>query len=222
MKRKIITTADGSKTIHFPEWNESYHSKHGAIQEARHVYIQSGFAFWYNENSIKTISIFEVGFGTGLNAMLSYLYGREKLVHINYHSLEKYPIEKSTLNELNYQDYFSEHAEIFNKFHSSPWDLQVEIDSNFSLTKIKSDLKTFQSQPLFDLIYFDAFGPRVQPELWEKCILQQMYNALKPNGVWVTYSCKGQVRRDLQDVGFKVEKIPGPPGKREMLRAVKI
>jgi len=222
LERKIITTSDGSKTIHFPEWNESYHSKHGALQEAKHVYIQSGLEHRVNSNLPKSIKILEIGFGTGLNAMLSILFAGQNDIKIYYYTIEKYPLENSVLNDLNYAELFSSKSTTFKKLHQTEWEKEVEIQPNFILKKVKTDLKNFQPEPVFDLIYFDAFGPRVQPELWEKTILQNMYNALRPNGVWVTYSCKGSVRRDLIDIGFNVEKIPGPPGKREMLRAVKL
>jgi tRNA U34 5-methylaminomethyl-2-thiouridine-forming methyltransferase MnmC len=221
MKSQIITTADGSKTIHFPEWNESYHSKHGAFQEANHVYIKSGLAFCLSQNSGKTINILETGFGTGLNTMLSLIFSRENNVNVNYYSIEKYPLEKSTIEDLNYAEFFRNDISLFQKLHQLEWDKLIEVTPNFKLKKIKTDLKTFRSGPVFDLIFFDAFGPRVQPDLWEKQVLKSMYDALNDSGIWVTYSCKGQVKRDLQDLGFQVEKIQGPPGKREMLRAIK-
>jgi tRNA U34 5-methylaminomethyl-2-thiouridine-forming methyltransferase MnmC len=221
LQKKIITTSDGSKTIHFPEWNESYHSKHGALQEARHVYILSGLEYRYNNDLAKSLNILEIGFGTGLNAMLSFLFTKKNDIKIDYHSIEKYPLDISIINELNYKDLFTVDVSFFQKLHQAEWEKEVEIHSNFILKKVKTDLKAFQSEPFFDLIYFDAFGPRVQPELWSKDILQHMFEAIKPKGVWVTYSCKGQVKRDLQEIGFQVEKIPGPPGKREMLRAIK-
>ena len=222
MEKQIITTADGSKTIHFPEWNESYHSKHGALQEALHVYIKSGLVYRSQDQLTKTLSILEIGFGTGLNTMLSLLFAKENHLKINYHSLEKYPLEKSTLRELDYVALFSSESHVFQNLHEVEWEKEQEITPFFNLKKIKADLIEFQSLTRFDLIFFDAFGPRVQPELWAKPILQNTYNILNPGGVWVTYSCKGQVKRDLQDIGFQVKKIPGPPGKREMLRAVKV
>ena len=222
MKKQIITTADGSKTIHFPEWNESYHSKHGALQEAQHVYIQSGLVHRVQKDIPETLNLLEIGFGTGLNAMLSLLFAQENQLKINYHSLEKFPLEKTTLNELSYAELFSSESSLFERLHAVEWEKQIEITPLFSLKKINTDLRVFQTDSKYDLIYFDAFGPRVQPELWVKPILQNMYDMLNTNGVWVTYSCKGSVRRDLLDIGFQVEKIPGPPGKREMLRAIKI
>jgi tRNA U34 5-methylaminomethyl-2-thiouridine-forming methyltransferase MnmC len=222
VKKQIITTADGSKTIHFPEWNESYHSKHGALQEAQHVYIQSGLVHRVQKDIPETLNLLEIGFGTGLNAMLSLLFAQENQLKINYHSLEKFPLEKTTLNELSYAELFSSESSLFERLHAVEWEKQIEITPLFSLKKINTDLRVFQTDSKYDLIYFDAFGPRVQPELWVKPILQNMYDMLNTNGVWVTYSCKGSVRRDLLDIGFQVEKIPGPPGKREMLRAIKI
>lgn len=222
MKQKIITTADGSKTIYFPIWNESYHSRHGALQEANYVYIQSGLAYRCEYDFPSPLNLLEVGLGTGLNAILSLLFAKEQDIKIRYHSLEKFPLDNRVLNQLNYTELFSSSKDLFEVLHQSEWEKEIKMNSHFSLKKMNADLKNFYSEQVYDLIYFDAFGPRVQPELWEKPILQSMYDALKPQGVWVTYSCKGSVRRDLQNIGFHVDKIPGPPGKREMLRATKI
>jgi tRNA U34 5-methylaminomethyl-2-thiouridine-forming methyltransferase MnmC len=221
LKTQLITTKDGSKTIHFPEWNESYHSKHGAITEALHVYIKSGLRYRLSANPDKKhISILEMGFGTGLNAYLTYNYGQEQDLQISYTCIEKYPLSEHVVEELNYAD--GKNPELFKKLHAASWEEFVSISDNFKLKKHNIDLDIYQSEDKFDVIYFDAFGPRVQPNLWNKIILENMYNHLNPNGVWVTYCCKGSVRRDLKDIGFQVEKIPGPPGKREMLRATKV
>lgn len=222
MKKQIITTSDGTKTIHFPEWKESYHSKHGALQEAKHVYIKSGLAFCLENMQSNSVKILEVGFGTGLNAILSIIFAEKYNTIINYTCVEKYPLEEEIVENLDYSAVFPDQATEFGRIHSCDWEEFENITSNFKLKKLQADLKTFKSNAEFDVIFFDAFGPRVQPELWSKPILQNMYSALKQGGIWVTYSCKGQVRRDLIEVGYKVEKIPGPPGKREMLRAIKV
>ena len=204
-----------------PEWNETYHSKHGAIQEAKHVYIQAGLDFWLKSNKTKILNILEIGFGTGLNALLSSIYANKNQIKFNYHSIEKYPISQQVIDEFNYPEILMVNRKELNILHSVEWEKSIDIHEFFKLKKLKADLRTFESNIQFDVIFFDAFGPRVQPELWEKSVLQKCYNMMNENAVWVTYSCKGQVKRDLQDIGFFVETIPGPPGKREMLRAVK-
>lgn len=225
MKRKIIITSDGSTTIHLPEWDEQYHSKHGAIQEAIHVFIESGFYFFLEKNKIEEASILEIGFGTGLNAFLTSLEAVEKKLVIDYFGVEAYPVEIEEIKQLNYVDEvetpISNKKALFNKIHSIEWEKKTKINSNFSLTKQQLFFKEINEVDKFDIVYFDAFGARVQPELWTEEIFEKMYKALKKNGVLVTYSSKGSVRRAMQTVGFEVEKIPGPPGKREMLRAVK-
>ena len=219
MKQEIITTADGSKTIYLPEWNETYHSKHGAVQEAKHVYIEAGLKYCHNLTNKKSLNILEIGFGTGLNAFLSAIYAKRNKIKLNYHAIEKYPLSTQLVNSVNYAQELEIDNLMFNKMHNMAWEKLIEIHNCFSLKKIEVDLHLFESQENFDVVFFDAFGPRVQPELWAKQILEKLYNMMTKNGVLVTYSCKGSVRRDLQSIGFKVVKIPGPPGKREMLRA---
>lgn len=225
MKRKIITTADGSKTIHIEDWNEQYHSKHGALQEASHVFIKQGLEFYksgFLEKSSDIIHILEIGFGTGLNSILTLMKAQEWGLTIDYTGVEAYPIEPSELQELHYKDIVGEQAyTFFQEMHQSAWDVKSEINSNFNLTKQEKFFKDINDDAAFHLIYFDAFGARVQPELWTEEIFKIMYKALSLNGVLVTYSAKGSVRRAMQTVGFKVERLPGPPGKREMLRAIK-
>lgn len=219
MKRQILTTKDGSKTIHFPEWNESYHSQHGAITEALHVYIKSGLDYRIKLEPLKSLSVLEMGFGTGLNAYLTYKYARENGLSINYSSIEKYPMPDEEVSLLNYAE--ESDTSVFEQLHTVPWDEFISIAEHFQLKKLQMDIDSFKTDEKFDVIFYDAFGPRVQPHLWNMSILETMYSVLNPNGVWVTYSCKGSVRRALTDLGFYVEKIPGPPGKREMLRAIK-
>jgi tRNA U34 5-methylaminomethyl-2-thiouridine-forming methyltransferase MnmC len=232
LKRSIITTADGSKTIQIEEWNEQYHSIHGAIQEAKHVYIKSGLLFCIEsllDNSRESfeesqkISILEIGFGTGLNAFLTLLKAEELKQNIKYSGVEAYPILPEELQQLNYIEQLSakhlQHA--FEILHQSPWEKEIKVTSYFQLFKQQKQFQDVQEENTYDLIYFDAFGPRVQPELWTEHIFKIMYKALKPNGVLVTYSVNGSARRAMLSVGFLVEKIPGPPGKREMLRARK-
>lgn len=219
MKREIIKTLDGSTTIHLEEWNESYHSKHGAIQEAKHVFIKNGLSLFDN----KPVSLLEIGFGTGLNAFITFLESQQKKQSIDYVGVEAYPVSAEEVLGMNYVEELeaSEFYNIFEKMHKSEWDKRVEICDQFSLTKRKQFFDKIDDIEKFDLIYFDAFGYRVQPELWSTEIFQKMYNSLKPNGVLVTYAARGVVKRSMISVGFTVEKLAGPPGKREMFRATK-
>ncbi|MFC7358405.1 tRNA (5-methylaminomethyl-2-thiouridine)(34)-methyltransferase MnmD [Jejudonia soesokkakensis] len=224
MKREFLTTGDGSVTIHLPDWNEQYHSKHGAINEALHVFIEAGIRYFMAENSntlLQPMSILEVGFGTGLNAFLSCIFSEKNSIAINYTGVEAYPIIASEIKNLNYATQLDASKALFEKLHTIEWEVPSEITTNFTLTKQQKFFNDISDENRFQLIFFDAFGARVQPELWTKAIFQKMYFALQPRGVLVTYAAKGSVRRAMQAVGFKVERLPGPPGKREMLRAVK-
>lgn len=219
MKREIIKTLDGSTTIHLEEWNESYHSKHGAIQEAKHVFIKNGLSLFENN----PVSILEIGFGTGLNAFITFLESEQKTQQIDYVGVEAYPVNADEVMAMNYVVELEalEFENIFQKMHKCEWNEKTEISSQFSLTKRKQFFDEIDDLEIFDLIYFDAFGYRVQPELWSTEIFQKMYNSLKPNGVLVTYAARGVVKRSMISVGFTVEKLAGPPGKREMFRAFK-
>jgi tRNA U34 5-methylaminomethyl-2-thiouridine-forming methyltransferase MnmC len=218
VKREIIKTLDGSTTIRLPEWDECYHSKHGAIQEAKHVFIKNGLSLFENP-----VTILEIGFGTGLNAFITFLESVRKEQIIDYVGVEAYPVEGDEILEMNYAEELDalEFHKIFEKMHKEKWGERLEISSRFSLTKRKQFFHEINDFEIFDLIYFDAFGYRVQPELWSTEIFQKMYNSLKPGGVLVTYAARGVVKRSMIAVGFTVEKLAGPPGKREMFRAVK-
>lgn len=225
MKREIFITQDGSSTIRIPEWDEQYHSKHGAIQEAEHVFIQSGLAHYTTHfTPTDAISILEIGFGTGLNALLTALHNMESNILIEYTGLEAYPVEEKEWRQLNYAEVIPNKlaSKIYTDLNAAKWESFQKILPNFLLRKKQLYFQEFDELNQYNLIYFDAFGARVQPELWEESIFKNMYNSLKNNGVLVTYSAKGSVRRAMLKVGFEVEKIPGPPGKREMLRATKI
>ncbi|MCP9198366.1 tRNA (5-methylaminomethyl-2-thiouridine)(34)-methyltransferase MnmD [Gramella sp. GC03-9] len=223
MERKIIQTADGSVTIHLPEWNEQYHSKHGAVQEARHVFLKMGLHKLVDDRSIEKIDILEIGFGTGLNAFLTFLEAEKLKLKIDYTGVEAFPVKLEEIERLNYPEVVSasEKDWVFNAMHQQEWEKKGDVSEAFQLTKQKKDFKEIRDEAAYDLIYFDAFGARVQPELWTEEIFSLMYRALRSNGILVTYAAKGSVRRAMQANGFQVEKLPGPPGKREMLRAVK-
>jgi len=225
MKREIITTADGSKTIHIPEWNEQYHSKHGAIQEARHVFLEMALQYYvdHNNKNSKTIHILEMGFGTGLNALLTFFKAQSLDVRISYTGAEAFPVSPKEVNAMKYADQLS-HSDsqiIYNALHGAPWEKTIAISDDFTLTKQKQNFEEIAAVDTYDIVYFDAFGPRVQPELWTEAIFTKMYEALKSGGVLTTYCAQGAARRAMQAAGFTVERLPGPPGKREMLRASK-
>jgi tRNA U34 5-methylaminomethyl-2-thiouridine-forming methyltransferase MnmC len=219
MKRVVVHTADGSTSIHLSDWNESYHSKHGAIQEAQHVFIKNGLDLFQDQN----LSILEIGFGTGLNAFITLLESPKRQLTIQYTGVEAYPITLPEVQAMNYvtEMHAQDQAHVFDEMHSCAWEQEVAISPTFSICKREQRIQDIQDIQQFDLIYFDAFGYRVQPELWSDEIFQSMYTALKPNGVLVTYAATGAVRRSMLAAGFTVEKLAGPPGKREMLRATK-
>ncbi len=219
MEREIIQTLDGSTTIHLKEWDECYHSKHGAIQEAQHVFIKNGLSLFENQS----VSILEIGFGTGLNAFITFLEAKKLNQTIDYVGVEAYPVSAAEVLAMNYVAELNagNEIQIFEKMHESNWDEKMLLNLDFELTKRKQFFDQIEDVEKFDLIYFDAFGYRVQPELWSTAIFQKMYDALKPKGKLVTYAARGVVKRSMIEVGFTVEKLAGPPGKREMFRASK-
>ncbi len=221
MKRTLLKTGDGSYTLHISEWDEQYHSKHGAIAEALHVFIKEGLYYWLSENSKTEISIMEIGFGTGLNAFLTFLESKKNKLKVNYTGVEAYPLILEEIKTLNYTSLLKASEEIFLQLHTSPWEEKTVISENFNLTKQQKFFSEITAENTFELIYFDAFGIRVQPELWTEEIFQKMHNALKPKGALVTYAANGNARRAMQAVGFNVERLAGPPGKKEMLRGTK-
>lgn len=218
MKRTIKKTSDGSTTIFLPELDENYHSDHGAIQEALHVFIEHGLKTFPVNQPLK---IFEMGFGTGLNAGLT---ATESNQSINYFGIEAYPVEDELLKELNYSEQYPKLSnELFKKIHTVSWNNLEIVSEKFKLNKIHEKIEEYgMPQDYFDLIYFDAFGPRAQGEMWDIQIIEKMYDGLKTGGKLVTYCARGQFKRDLKSLGFKVEALPGPPGKREMTRAIKL
>jgi len=216
MKREILITSDGSSTIHLPDWDEQYHSKNGSINETYHVFIESGL----KQVTTNKVSILEIGFGTGLNCFITYLEAKKP---IHYVGVEAYPVTAEEVDKMNFISVLDQEKErdVFNKMHAVSWGEKHEISDTFSLTKRKQFFEDIEDKDVFNLIYFDAFGARVQPQLWTVEIFRKMFEALQENGILVTYSAKGSVRRAMQEVGFVVERLPGPPGKREMLRATK-
>lgn len=220
MKRELVKTADGSTTIYIPEWNEHYHSSHGALQEAQHVFIKHGL----NPKTEDYLTIFEMGFGTGLNALLTYFASEKRNQYIHYIGLEAFPPTTEEIDAMNYTSFTSDPdaEDVFQKMHRHDWNAAREISEHFVLEKINQSIQQLELKPeSIDLCFYDAFGPRVQPELWSKEIFEKIFSWMSVDGVLVTYCAKGQVKRDLKAAGFEVEALPGPPGKREMTRAVK-
>lgn len=243
MEPKLIITADGSHSLYIEGLNEHYHSIHGAIQESKHVFINAGLK--QKLSSLKVLpfgkiepfndgthssqlNILEIGLGTGLNALLTFNETNQSAVNINYTALEAFPINISLASELNYVDllnselYNLQLASVFKQIHNSEWEKEILLSENFTINKIKNTLQHVAFNNTYDLIYFDAFGPPVQHEMWTEEMFAKIYNVTKPEGVLVTYCAKGEVKRILKRVGFIVESLPGPPGKREMVRAKKI
>jgi len=219
LKREIIITSDGSTSINLPELNEQYHSKKGAIQEAYHVFIRMGLDLFSDK-----VAVLEIGFGTGLNAYITFLESERRNLIVEYTGVEAYPVIQEEISGLNYVSQLDaeEYRQAFVDFHSTEWETKQAISDKFSLTKRKQFFNDIIDDNTHDLIYYDAFGSRVQPELWGEGIFAIMYKALKKDGVLVTYAAKGSARRAMEAVGFTVERLAGPPGKREMLRARKI
>ena len=215
---KLVLTSDGSHTIYVPELDEHYHSIHGAVQESDFIFIKNGF----NASRANPVHIFEVGFGTGLNALLTAANSLKNNREVFYTSIEKYPLANSVINTLNHHLYSGSDKTIFDKIHSAVWNEMSDICINFHFTKISSDIITYSLTGNYDLIYFDAFGPDKQPEMWSRDVFERLSAVTNRGGILVTYSAKGEVKRCLRSVGFQVSLLPGPPGKRHMIRAIKI
>ncbi|MFW5804724.1 MAG: tRNA (5-methylaminomethyl-2-thiouridine)(34)-methyltransferase MnmD [bacterium] len=217
MERHIKISGDGSSTVFVPGIGEYYHSLHGAIPESLHVFIKEGYRL-IKKNEFK---VFEMGFGTGLNTLLTWIECKRTGKKVFYETIDLYPLDIQEITNLNYTELLPGTAEFFLKIHESPWGKKISLDNYFDLLKKKIDLLDHKSENEFDLVYFDAFSPKVQPGLWKEEVLKKIFELLTPGGIMTTYCVKGDVRRTLLHLGFKVEKIPGPPGKMEMLRAVK-
>lgn len=220
--RNLYESSDGSKTLYWEEYDETYHSIHGAKTESEHVFIQSGLNYYLNTSNTKQLSVFEMGFGTGLNTILSYLFSIKNNLHIQYETLEAFPLQKHEYECLDYSSLLKINKQIVYNFHECKWNQPNTICPNFKFTKWNTTIQEFTTNNKFDVIFYDAFAPSSQPELWTKEIFQFLYQLLNKKGILVTYCAKGQVKRDLKEVGFQVEAIPGPPRKREITRAKKL
>lgn len=213
---EIQTTADGSSTLYRPDMDEHYHSTNGALTEAEHVYIQTGLLATSNS----PLAVLEIGFGTGLNAILTYLTAEQSCLPVDYTTCELYPLSLETIEQLHF--HLPDGATtVYKELHQCPWNNPYRVSPHFTFTKLHTDLTQLPLTGRYDVVYFDAFAPDKQPEMWTEQIFKHIYEHTNPGGVLVTYCAKGVVRRMLQSVGFTTERLPGPPGKREMLRARK-
>ncbi len=223
MDRKLIITEDGSHSLYVPELQESFHSSFGAIQESQCIFIEAGLYPLFEKQA--DINILEIGLGTGLNALLTCIDSEHKQCKVNYTGIEAFPIEKEIYQQLNFGNFLDSQnaADILLQLHETAWNMESILSPYFTFKKIHAGLEdSFFPDSYYDLIYFDAFAPDVQPEMWTEKQFDKLYKTLKPRGVLVTYSCKGIVKRTLKALGFTIEKLPGPKGKREFLRAVKL
>lgn len=219
---QLITTSDGSHSLFIESFDESYHSIHGAIQESKHVFIEAGLKNLTLEEG-QILEVLEMGFGTGLNVFLTYLAAKKQAIH--YTSLEAYPVEFEMIQQLNYVEELEVNESdkaIFEKLHQADWNQKIAISTNFHLTKLNQKLEEVDlPSNHFDLVYYDAFAPSAQPELWTETIFTKLFACMKEGGVLTTYCAKGVVKRTLKKVGFQIKALPGPPGKREMTKATK-
>ena len=222
--RQLLMTEDGSHTLIVPELKETYHSTHGAIRESDHVFIQEGLHHYSTEKQLTRIRIFEVGFGTGLNALLTALFAEKQNLIVTYETIEAFPLEEGILMELNYPGQLDSGSanDLFTKMHAAKWNELVHVSNYLKLRKIHAGIQDHQLSDAYDICYFDAFAPSKQPEMWELNVLEKIHDAMKQGGVFVTYCAQGQLKRNLRDIGFDVFTLEGPPGKKEMVRAIKI
>lgn len=216
---EIFKTSDGSHSLLHTELNETYHSRHGARTESQYVFIEKGLDYFLSQSKQSTVNILEVGFGTGLNAWLTLQFQQRAECTIRYTTLEAFPLVKEIWNQLNYTEFDLKN---FYALHASDWNKAVAINDSFVLEKIHTTLQATTFAPnFFNVVYYDAFAPNKQPEMWTRDLFEKVYDSMRSGGVLVTYCAKGQLKRDLKSVGFLVESLPGPPGKREMVRGIK-
>lgn len=219
MESELRITDDGSHTLFVSSIDETYHSTHGAVQESRHIFIEAAL----KQCGKSEIRVLEVGFGTGLNAFLTMLEAESSNKKIKYSSLEKYPLEAEKAISLNYPEEIDSGSRgYFELIHTSVWNEEVQITESFSLTKIETDFTQFDFIEKYDVVYFDAFSPEKQPEMWAEQCFRTLFLHCNEGAIMTTYCAKGVVRRAMQAAGFQMERLAGPPGKREFLRGLKV
>jgi len=218
MNSELLITEDGSHTLFVPAIDECYHSTHGAVQESRFIFIEAAL----KQCAKKEIRVLEIGFGTGLNAFLTLIEAERSGKQIHYTSLELYPVEVGKALQLNYPEELApEKRSFFEQMHTAPWNTEVRITANFSLLKIETDYTQYNFTEIYDVIYFDAFSPEKQPEMWTEERFKCLYLISSKGAILTTYCAKGIVRRAMQAAGFTVERLQGPPGKRQIVRCSK-
>jgi len=218
MNRQIIFTADGSATVNLVGTAQSFHSRFGALQESLHVFLDAGLKCFTHRDRVR---VFEMGFGTGLNALLTGIFAEESKIEIFYETIEAFPLEQELIDGLNYDRIIPGAQPLFAQIHDCAWDKEVQLTDFFTLLKWNADLGTFRFEREFDLVYFDAFDPESQPESWTAAVFNRIYGSMSDGGILVTYSSKGSVRRAMEEAGLRVSKLTGPPHKKEIIRAVK-
>jgi len=220
---QLKITGDGSHTLWLPELNETYHSTHGALQESQHVFIEQGLSYRCGPGPNLKLQVLEIGFGTGLNALLTAIYAQENELRVDYITLEPFALPEQLINQLNYTQghQLQKHATLFKQMHNCDWEQAVQLNPFFSITKLGNKVEDWQPKNTFDVVYFDAFAPNKQPDIWHETVLAKLYQVLNPRGVLVTYCAQGQFKRVLASQGFIVESIAGPPGKKEMTRGIR-
>jgi tRNA U34 5-methylaminomethyl-2-thiouridine-forming methyltransferase MnmC len=221
-KFHLKVTGDGSHTLFVPELNENYHSYHGAYAEAVHVFIETGLRSAFDQ--FEKVNVFEVGFGTGLNATLAYEFATKHHKSVSYTGIEKFPLEMEIIHQLNYKEFWKDSSldTAFEKMHTVQWNEAVQMNEDFIFKKLDGAVQDYIFENNhYHLIFFDAFAPEKQPDMWTVELFKKLFDSLQPQGALVTYCAKGQFKRDLKAAGFEVETLPGPPGKREMVRGVK-
>jgi tRNA U34 5-methylaminomethyl-2-thiouridine-forming methyltransferase MnmC len=223
MQRVLTLTKDGSHTISIPEMNVTYHSHHGAIQESQHVFIHAGFRYQQETDPTQPVRILEIGFGTGLNVLLTLIAAVERDTIVQYTAIEQFPLDNDKAAALNYCAQLDREdlTDSFTHMHTAEWNKEIRLSPAFSFRKIEADILSWAPDEKFTLVYYDAFAPAAQPHLWTADVFTKIFETLEPGGILVTYCSKGDVRRAMQAAGFVVTKIPGPPGKREMVRATR-
>ena len=223
MDSQVRITKDGSPTLYVPHLDETYHSLHGAVSESFHVFIKNGLQFYAERDGLQEIKVLEVGFGTGLNALLSWLFARSSNKKISYTALEPYPLSSEIIHQL--QDILDKteiNSSDFNHIHSLAWDQHHAMGGQFTISKLRIKVQDLKAEVPFDVVYFDAFAPSKQPDIWQPQVLQRVRDSMKPGSVLVTYCAQGQFKRNLAGLGFEVQSLAGPPGKKEMTRAILI
>jgi tRNA U34 5-methylaminomethyl-2-thiouridine-forming methyltransferase MnmC len=215
----IVNTKDGSNTVYNQDIDECYHSTFGAISESMHIFIKNGL----EQLSLPEIKVFEIGFGTGLNAFLAAIFAQTKSIKINYYTIEKYPLDSNTINNLNYFKHLS-YQDIYNALHLAEWNKMVQLSPFFKIYKLNQDLIHFDFEQIEspDIVFFDAFSPSKQPEMWQPEIFEKIYKILNFNGILLTYTAAGIVKNALRKAGFHVKRLQGPPGKHHMIFAKKV